>query len=98
VFKRVLPGPTPRRKLKAFFWEPLPDNRIPGTIWETCSPLVEPIEQHQEIIETLFQVMTNVKCRVHGIMPCIQLNHSVIMCVNSMISYATYRGSSAAAL
>ena len=59
VLSKVLPGPIPRRKLKAFFWEPLPDSRIAGTVWEACPPLVEPVEQHQDLIETLFQVLNH---------------------------------------
>ena len=57
ALKKVLPGPIPRRKLKTFFWEPLPDSHIPGTVWEACQPLVEPVEQHKELIEALFQVL-----------------------------------------
>ena len=31
-------GPQPSRKLRAFFWDVLPDARIPGTFWEAQPP------------------------------------------------------------
>ena len=31
-------GPQPSRKLRAFFWDALPDARIPGTFWEAHPP------------------------------------------------------------
>ena len=35
---RTPPGPQPRRKVKTFFWDKLPDNRVPATFWDSHSP------------------------------------------------------------
>ena len=38
VQPRAGAGPQPSRKLRAFFWDVLPDARIPGTFWEAQPP------------------------------------------------------------
>ncbi len=35
---RVDPGPKPSKKLKAFFWDVLPESRVPGTFWAANGP------------------------------------------------------------
>ena len=35
---RVDPGPKPTKKLKAFFWDVLPESRVPGTFWAANVP------------------------------------------------------------
>ena len=35
---RADPGPRPGRKMKSFFWDKLPDNRIEGTFWAAHQP------------------------------------------------------------
>ncbi len=35
---RVDPGPRPSRKMKSFFWDKLPENRLQGTFWQDRSP------------------------------------------------------------
>ena len=36
---RVEAGPQPGRKMKSFFWNKLPDNRIDGTFWAAHPPV-----------------------------------------------------------
>ncbi|KAL0027450.1 hypothetical protein WJX77_001937 [Trebouxia sp. C0004] len=52
---RVNPGPRPSRKMKSFFWDKLPENRLQGTFWQDCLPPYSAL--HVEEIETLFQAM-----------------------------------------
>lgn len=35
---RTPAGPQPQRKLKSFFWDKLPDSRVPATFWEHHRP------------------------------------------------------------
>ncbi len=35
---RVDPGPRPSRKMKSFFWDKLPENRLKGTFWQDRPP------------------------------------------------------------
>lgn len=35
---RVDPGPRPSCKMKSFFWDKLPENRLQGTFWQDCLP------------------------------------------------------------
>ncbi|KAL0049978.1 hypothetical protein WJX82_001917 [Trebouxia sp. C0006] len=52
---RVDPGPRPSRKMKSFFWDKLPENRLQGTFWQDRSPPYSAL--HVEEVETLFQAM-----------------------------------------
>ncbi len=36
---RIEAGPQPGRKMKSFFWDKLPDNRIEGTFWAAHPPV-----------------------------------------------------------
>lgn len=37
-------GPKPSRKMKSFFWDKLPDNRIQGTFWEKHPPTYDTLQ------------------------------------------------------
>ncbi|KAA6421764.1 MAG: formin domain containing, partial [Trebouxia sp. A1-2] len=52
---RVDPGPRPSCKMKSFFWDKLPENRLQGTFWQDCLPPYSAL--HVQEVETLFQAM-----------------------------------------
>ncbi|BDA46913.1 probable formin-like protein 13 at C-terminar half [Coccomyxa sp. Obi] len=51
---RVQAGPQPGRKMKSFFWDKLPDNRIEGTFWADHPPVYSSLNLSE--VEELFQV------------------------------------------
>lgn len=38
-------GPQPSRKMKAFFWDKLPDSRVEGTFWAAHPPAYSSLNQ-----------------------------------------------------
>ena len=44
---RVDPGPKPSKKLKAFFWDVLPESRVPGTFWAANRPAYTNIDTQE---------------------------------------------------
>ena len=47
------PGPAPSCKMRTFFWDRLPDARVPGTFWEAHPPDYSLLDQ--PAVEALFQ-------------------------------------------
>ncbi|KAL6780900.1 hypothetical protein ACKKBG_A08930 [Auxenochlorella protothecoides x Auxenochlorella symbiontica] len=43
-YPAVDPGPTPGRKLRAFFWDKIPEQRVEGTFWETHPPAYDSLD------------------------------------------------------
>ncbi|KAK9830554.1 hypothetical protein WJX72_012430 [[Myrmecia] bisecta] len=52
---KVAPGPQPGRKMKSFFWDKLPDNRVSGTFWERNPPSYDNLDTAE--VEELFQAL-----------------------------------------
>ncbi|KAK9800865.1 hypothetical protein WJX73_002751 [Symbiochloris irregularis] len=50
---RTPAGPQPQRKLKSFFWDKLPDSRVPATFWEHHHPDYRAVNTRE--VEDLFQ-------------------------------------------
>eukprot|EP00884_Botryococcus_braunii_P014893 jgi/Botrbrau1/23404/Bobra.0051s0048.1 len=46
-------GPAPRCRMRSFFWDKLPDNRVSGTFWETHPPAYDSLNQQE--VENLFK-------------------------------------------
>ena len=47
---RVDPGPKPSKKLKAFFWDMLPESRVPGTFWAANVPAYSSLDTQEVLL------------------------------------------------
>lgn len=52
---RADPGPKPSKKLKAFFWDVLPESRVPGTFWAANGPTYNSLDT-QEVPHAFLQM------------------------------------------
>lgn len=53
---RVEAGPRPSRKMKSFFWDKLPDNRVAGTFWAANPPAYSSLNT-QEVMHSPFTLI-----------------------------------------
>ena len=50
---RVDPGPKPLKKLKAFFWDVLPESRVPDTFWAANGPAYSSLDTQEVLYVSL---------------------------------------------
>ncbi len=58
---RVERGPQPSRKMKAFFWDKLPDSRVEGTFWAANSPAYDSLRT-SEVCGALGRLLCTLQC------------------------------------
>ncbi len=66
---RVAPGPQPARKMRAFFWDKLPDARVPGTFWAAHPPAYEALATSEVLLCNLSLVFGH-ELSLQGAVPC----------------------------